>query len=270
MNFFLVSGFVWMSLVSVPLLGNSFEYTMRVSEAQNAYDRGDVGAVVEISKRLVRENKKTPDAYFLLGNVHLDKKLYKISLSYFLLAEKYQAFFEISEKKLELYLHLAANYYYLKNDKMHLLYLQKIISFSENKLKETNAGIYEKFYCEASFAMGHFYYQKKDFYKARKYLLMATKENTYKKSVYLLIAHYYSITPQEKIDADLKNHDRDILKTELRDSFFEFYYDAFKKASFSGAENNLLADGHYKSMISDVEYYHLNLKQQVNQKSLRP
>ena len=237
-----------------PLWGFSAEYSLRLSEAQNAYESRKIDRCVHLSKRLIRDHPHPAGAYFLLGRVHLEKEYYRIAVMYFGLAAKHQEGFLIPEKKTDLYLHLSAAYYYLQNRPKQVESLHRMKTLAETELKSERTLHYQKALGEASFALGLLHYKDGDFYKAKPYLLSSVENGFYEKVSGLLLAYYYCSRPQDDINAALKRAYKKVLRTENRDVFFKFYYDRYKKAAVSRIETALMNESWYRKMITEVEF----------------
>ena len=76
-------GFVWVWVLfcwGTCLGGVSRDYALKVSEAQNAYEGGDMRVCVSLCKHLIRLDASGAEAYFLLGRVYLERGYYRMAL----------------------------------------------------------------------------------------------------------------------------------------------------------------------------------------------
>ncbi len=252
---FFLSFFLILKLITA----TSLEWSLHLSKAQNAYDQGKLDEAHLICKKLIEKKVYKGEAYFLLGRIHFDKEFYRIADIQFDLAEENESTFILPENKLNLYFAVAANSYYLKNTPKQITYLNKIITYSKNRLLKSKSLIYKKFLGEASFALGLLYYYREDFLEAKRHLTIAIQNDFNLKTAYLLLAYYYCHSSQEEINKNAKIFYNNPSKIENKESFFTFYFKRYEESILNESEIDLLQSSKYRLMISDVEYYYLAL-----------
>ena len=272
--FFYATIFLLMNHVFLYADRDSLNYKLKYNEALNAYDKNERDNAALTCKLLLREYKKAADVYLLLGRMHFEKGFNRIARSYFNKALQYEENFIIEESKLELYFSMAANYYQLKDEEMQINFLEKVIFTINNKIEEKKEGldpinkkkisipfIYKKYLGQAGFALGFVYYNREDFIRSKDYLQVAIDNKLQAKLSYLMIAHYYATRSQEAINRDLQEYYKKTkkLRSENRKIFFNFYYLNYHKTSITAYERKFFENNRYRVMLSDIEYYKLQL-----------
>ena len=227
------------------------EYHYHISEGNNFFDLEQWELALTHYKKAIQIKEAAADAYFQIGHIHLLKGFNKAALKNFKKAESFSNHFLIKETLLELYLHISATYHREKYLEQEVDYLYKILGVATNY----QAAFYREQAGKALFLLGLLEINKGKKAKAKQYFLKATVYPYRLKSCFLYITHYYAVTPQETIDADIKELFPQIKRTENRDIFFNHYYKKYQNTPLSAEEEDTFEKTSYQFYLQDIEEY---------------
>lgn len=238
-------------------------YLLQISEGNNFFDLGQLNKALTHYKKAIEIKKEAADAYLQIGHIHLLKEFNQLALKNFKKAESFSNHFLTKESLLDLYMNMSATYHQEKYLEQEMIYLQKILSIATNYKEE----FYRDYTGKSLFLLGLLENKKGRKAVGKKYFLKAASYSYRLKSCFLYLSHYYAITSQKKIDADLNFFSPNIKRTENRNTLFDYYYEQYESTTVSEAEKNIFKKKSYQRYLEDIEEYK-RLKE--NQKSPQP
>jgi len=256
------------------LHGNISEYRLLISRGNNYLDKNELSEALVCYEKAVKLYPLAPEAYYQIGFIHMRKKYYNMALKYFLQAEKHSSNFLFKEKKMDLYMNLAAVYRKkilaasgspssgkLKHiSEKEAVYLHKILQVATNY----QAPFYRDYAGKAFFLLALINNKNKHPVKSLNYFSNAAAIGYYRKTCYLYIAHYYFVNNQEKITrenlafyraqgktaAELKK-----IKVKNKTNYFRYYYTKFNQAPCPETEKRFLQKERRREMIEQLNRY---------------
>ena len=241
-----------------------YTYNLWYSEAVNLIQSGEYGLAASYGRKMIQINKMRPEAYKIMGDIHLFENLCSLAIQFYLQSKKHTHDFILELDMLSLLEGMASCYLQINQDGKAIDTLKEITEFTGSL---STKQIHQKI-GRAHFSLGKIYREKEDWVNSLISFIEAAKKDYKKKLAYLLLAYYYVENDEEKIAMNNMNHHKREVKNENRISSFLYYKKLHDRTISDEDYNREIESEEYKRIFARVMSFERKIKNEKLQEQI--